>query len=79
MKRFFTFIGVLIILYFILSLPIMLGIGVAIDFVSGASWFSKAKVYFITAIEYGYKTKLIFSIIFAFLLTTILKIKREDA
>lgn len=79
MRSIINFIVILIIIYFILSLPMILGYGVAIDFVRGVniSWFSKAKTYFITGIEYGYLTKLFISIVSAAALTTILKIKKK--
>ena len=73
MRRIGNFIVMLITIYFILSLPVMLGIGVAIDFVSEVSWFNKAKTYFITGIKLGYLTKLLISII----LTIILKINKK--
>lgn len=77
MKNFFKFIVIFMIIYFILSLPMILGIGVAIDFVKETSCFNKAKAYFITGIEYGYNTKLLIAIVSAIVLTNILKIKKK--
>lgn len=77
MKGFVKFIVICVIIYFILSLPMILGLGIAIDFVEGVSWLRKAKRYFITGIEYGYLSKILISLVASTALAVLLKIKKK--
>lgn len=74
MKTFLKFITILIIIYFLLSLPMILGYGVIIDFVSDVSLFAKAKAYFTIGMENNYETKLLISFVSALVFTAILKL-----
>ena len=74
-----TFLCGFLIVYILLSLPAMLGIGVAIDWLPEASFLQKVKVDVIAGLKEHFIVKMIISVIAGPVLSFLLFVRRKRA
>lgn len=77
MKNIIKFLVISLAIYFILSLPMMLGYGVEICFVKEVSLFTKFKAYLFAGLQDGYLIKLLISIAATAILLIVSKMKKK--